>query len=90
MCNLKNNIFALSYIDNIDMEATVFNPVQQHLLMMFAHDGSEKRLLEVKKVLTRHFSEELDKRLNELWDSGVLDQKRLDELRTMHLRTDLK
>ena len=55
-CNLKNNIFALSYIDNIDMEATVFNPVQQHLLMMFAHDGSEKRLLEVKRVLTRHFS----------------------------------
>ena len=53
------------------MEATVFNPVQQHLLTMFAFDGSEERL-------------------NELWDSGVLDQKKLDELRIKHLRTDLK
>ena len=61
------------------MEATVLNPVQQHLL-----------LLEVKTVLTNYFSQKLDKRLDELWDSGVLNQERLDELRTMHLRTDLK
>ena len=72
------------------MEATVFNPVQQHLLTMFAFDGSEERLKEVKEVLFRHFSQKMDQRLDELWDAGVLDQKRLDELRGMHLRTDLK
>lgn len=38
------------------MEATVFNPVQQHLLKMFAYDGSEERLSEVKEVLSRYFS----------------------------------
>ena len=68
------------------MEATVLNPVQQHLLKFFAFDGSEEKLLEVKTVLTNYFSQKLDKR----WDSGVLNQERLDELRTMHLRTDLK
>lgn len=72
------------------MEATVFNPVQQHLLTMFAFDGSEERLKEVKEVLFRHFSKKMDQRLDELWDAGILDQKKLDELRTMHLRTDLK
>ena len=72
------------------MEATVFNPVQQHLLTMFAFDGSEERLKEVKEVLFRHFSQKMDQRLDKLWDAGVLDQKRLDELRGMHLRTDLK
>ena len=72
------------------MEATVFNPVQQHLLTMFAFDGSEERLKEVKEVLFRHFSQKMDQRLDELWDAGVLDQKRLDELRGIHLRTDLK
>lgn len=71
------------------METTVFNPVQQHLLKMFAYDGSEERLLEVKKVLTQYFSQKLEKRLDDLWDAGILDQNRLDELRTMHLRTDL-
>ena len=71
------------------METTVFNPVQQHLLKMFAYDGSEERLLEVKKVLTQYFSQKLEKRLDDLWDAGILDQNRWDELRTMHLRTDL-
>ena len=72
------------------MEATVFYPVQQYLLKFFAFDGSEEKLLEMKAVLTKYFSQKLDKRLDELWDSGVLNQERLDELRTMHLRTDLK
>ena len=72
------------------METTAFNPVQQHLLILFAFDGSEEKLLEVKEVLTKYFSQKLDKRLNELWDSGVLNQDKLDELRTKHLRTDLK
>ena len=30
------------------MEATVLNPVQQHLLKFFAFDGSEEKLLEMK------------------------------------------
>ena len=72
------------------METTAFNPVQQHLLKLFAFDGSEEKLLEVKEVLTKYFSQKLDKRLNELWDSGVLNQDKLDELSTKHLRTDLK
>ena len=72
------------------METTAFNPVQQHLLKLFAFDGSEEKLLEVKEVLTKYFSQKLDKRLNELWDSGVLNQDKLDELRTKHIRTDLK
>ena len=69
------------------METTAFNPVQQHLLKLFAFDGSEEKLLEVKEVLTKYFSQKLDKRLNELW---VVNQDKLDELRTKHLRTDLK
>ena len=59
------------------METTAFNPVQQHLLKLFAFDGSEEKLLEVKEVLTKYFSQKLDKRLNELWDSGVLNQDKL-------------
>ena len=65
------------------MAATVLNPVQQHLLKMFAFDGSEERLMEVKEVLTKYFSQKLDDRLNELWDSGILNQEKLDELRLM-------
>lgn len=72
------------------MATTVFNPVQQHLLTMFAFDGSEQRLQEVKEVLTKYFSQKVDERLNKLWDAGILDQKKLDELRGKDIRKILK
>ena len=71
------------------MEATVFNPVQQHLLKMFAYDNNVERLNEIKDLLTKYFSEKVDNRMNQLWNEGKLDQKKLDELRSMHLHTDL-
>ena len=51
---------------------------------------SEERLMEVKEVLTKYFSQKLDDRLNELWDSGILNQEKLDELRKIDVRTLLK
>ena len=41
---------------------------------------------EVKEVLTKYFSQKLDDRLNDLWDSGVLNQEKL-ELRKIDVRT---
>lgn len=71
------------------MKPTVFNPVQQHLLAMFAHDDNMERLTEIKELLTKYFAEKVDNRLNQLWDEGKLDQRKLDDLRGKHLRTDL-
>lgn len=73
------------------MEAvTTFNPTQMHLLRMFALDKSEKTLNEVKAILSEYYFGEVDKLTDELWDTGVLDQKRLDQLRGMHIRDILK
>lgn len=71
------------------MEATVFNPIQQHLLMMFAYDSTEERLKEIKEVLMNYFAKKVEDKFNDLWDSGVLNQEKLDEIRGMHLHTDL-
>jgi hypothetical protein len=56
---------------------------------MFAWDNDENTLLEVKRVLTRHFAKKLDDELDELWDNGQLDQSRLDEIYNMDLHKDL-
>ena len=56
-------------------------------LKMFAFDGSEERLKEVKEVLTKYYSQNLDGRLNDLWDSGVLSLEKLDVLRKINFRT---
>ncbi len=52
--------------------ATVLKPVQQHRLKMFAFDGSEERLPEVKNVLGEYFRKKADACLDALWDSGFL------------------
>lgn len=71
------------------MASTVFNPIQQHLLKMFAYDDNLERLAEIKALLTKYYAEKVDQRMNQLWDEGILDQQRLDEFRGKHLRTEL-
>ena len=63
------------------MATSVLTPTQQHLLKLFSFDNSEEYAREVQSVLTKHFQQELDAESDKLWDSGVLDAKRLAELR---------
>ena len=42
-------------------------------------------LLEVKTVLANYFRKKADECLDSLWDSGVLNQAKLDELRHQDL-----
>lgn len=69
------------------METTVFNPIQQQLLRMFSFNRSEEALLEMKNVLTKYYAKKVENTFNKLWDDGVLDQKKLDELRDQDLHT---
>ena len=52
---------------------------------MFALDKSQKGLDELKEVLYRHYSARMKDRLDALWQSSELDQKRLDEINEMDL-----
>lgn len=67
------------------MAATFLNSTQVHLFQMFQVDDSQKGLEELKELLYSYYSEKMDESLNELWDSGMLDQKRLDEINNMDL-----
>ena len=67
------------------MRTTVFTPTQIHLLKMFQYMNTEEELEELKSLLFKYYSKKLDEHLDELWDNGVLDQKRLDEINEMDL-----
>lgn len=67
------------------MNATQITPTQMHLLKLFSFDKSESRALEIKDVLMRYFQGRLDAESDRLWDEGVLDQERLDQLRNKDL-----
>ncbi len=63
------------------MEATILNPTQMHLLKLFSFNKSEDFAKEIQQVLTRYFQEKLDVETDRLWDKGILNQERLDEIR---------
>ncbi|MDO4161025.1 MAG: hypothetical protein Q4D41_11265 [Prevotellaceae bacterium] len=63
------------------MKSTVLTPTQQHLLKLFSFNNSEAYALEIQEVLMRHFQSRLDVEADRLWDEGILDQKKLDEIR---------
>ena len=64
---------------------TTFNDMQVHLLQMFSVNHSKRGLEELCNVLYRHYAARMEERLDELWDAGVLDQQRLDEIDKMDL-----
>ncbi len=68
------------------MEATTtFNETQMHLLQMFSVNRSKRALDELYEVLYNHYAKRMEEKLDTLWDSGKLDQQRLDEINTMDL-----
>lgn len=48
------------------MEATVFNPIQVHLLKMFEIDKFQKGLEELKDLLYKYYSSKMENALEDL------------------------
>ena len=67
------------------MDTAVLNPTQMHLLKLFAFNNSEDYAREIQMVLMRYFQQKLDEESDRLWEEGVLNQEKLDEIRHMHL-----
>lgn len=67
------------------MDTAVLNPTQMHLLKLFAFNNSEDYAREIQMVLMRYFQQKLDEESDRLWEEGVLNQEKLDEIRHMDL-----
>ncbi len=63
------------------MEVNALNPTQMHLLKLFAFNDSEEYAREIQTLLTRYFQSKLDAESDRLWDEGILNQEKLDEIR---------
>lgn len=72
------------------METTVFNPIQIELLRMFERNTSKEDLREFRDIISDYYAKKMSDHLNKLWDEGILDQKRLDEINEMDLHAWLR
>ena len=62
-------------------QTVTLNPTQMHLLKLFSFNNSEDYAREIQSVLTKHFQQLLDQEADRLWDEGILNQQKLDEIR---------
>ena len=66
---------------------TVFNDAQLYLLDVFSDIKTDKELLDIKKLISDYYAKKLDTALDNMWQSGELDQKRLDEINELDLHS---
>lgn len=69
------------------MEAITFSPAQMHLVTLMSHIKSAIGLELLRKQLAAFYAKQLDEEMDQLWESGQFDDKKLQELRGSHFRT---
>lgn len=73
-----------------NVQPTVFNPAQLYLLGVFSHIKSDEELNDIKQLVADYYAKRLDNMTEKMWQSGELDQKRLDEINEMDLHAWLR
>lgn len=69
------------------MEAITFSPAQVHVFNMVSHIKTTLGLEQLRKQLAAFYAQQVDDEMDQLWESGQFDEKRMKELRGSHFRT---
>lgn len=69
------------------MEAITFSPAQVHVFNLVSHIKTAVGLEQLRKQLAAFYAKQVDEEMDQLWESGQWDEKRLKELRGSHFRT---
>ena len=63
---------------------------QLELMNAAANVTSQDDLNALRMTLSLFFAERAQRAIDKMWEEGIFDQKKLDELRGQHLRTPYK
>ena len=69
------------------MNNVALNPTQLHLLKMFSFAKTEDALFEIKKALSAYFAKKVEDDMDKLWDEGLWNQEKNEDILKEHLRT---
>ncbi len=70
-----------------NMEAITFTPAQVHVFNLVSHIKSDSGLEKLRQQLAAFYAKQVDDEMDQLWESGQWNEKRLQELRHAHFRT---
>ena len=69
------------------MEAITFSPAQVHVFNLVSHIKTDVGLDKLREQLAAFYAKQVDEEMDQLWESGKFDEKRMEELRGSHFRT---
>ena len=72
------------------MEVITFSPAQVHVFNLVSHIKSALGLEQLRKQLAAFYAKQVDEEMDQLWENGQWDEKKLQELRGSHFRTPYK
>ena len=72
------------------MEATVFNQAQMQLLDMMSFVKTPESLADLKQVISDYFARKAQEEIDHLWETGELDEEKVESFRRLHERTAYK
>lgn len=69
------------------MEQTVFIKAQLELLNMMSFVNSPQALSELKHIMSQYFASRAQDMMNEMWESGEMNDEKFESFRNLHERT---
>ncbi len=69
------------------MQASVFSPAQLEIIDMMSFVKTQDSLLQLKQVISDFFVEKAQAEIDRLWDTGELNEAKVESFRNLHERT---
>ena len=74
----------------LHQQPTVLTPAQLYLLDLFAGIRSDEELEDIRQLVANYYARKLDALTEAMWQSGELNQQRLDEINQMDIHQWLR
>ena len=68
----------------------MFNPAQMQLLEMMSFVKSDRALDGLKQAISDYFAIQAQKEIDHMWETGALNEERVESFRHLHERTPYK
>ena len=75
---------------NTQMQTTELNNTQLYLLKMFSFVTSDSELNDIKQLLADYYAKKVERDMDKLWNDGLWNANKNEEILKEHLRTPYK
>lgn len=72
------------------MQSTVFNNAQMELLDMMSFVDTPEMLAQLKQAISDFFARRAEEEIDRLWETGALNEQKVESFRNLHERTPYK